>query len=78
VVVMVKVYSIPECPWCKKVKAYLNSKNVPFTSIDVETDAAGRQELAKLSPEMNVPVLEIDGRVIIGFDKEQIDDCLKL
>jgi glutaredoxin 3 len=75
---MVKVYSISECPWCKKVKAYLNSKNVLFTDIDVETDAAGRQVLAKLSPEMTVPVLEIDGRVIIGFDKGQIDAALKL
>jgi glutaredoxin 3 len=74
---MVKVYSIPECPWCKKVKAYLNSKNVSFTDINVESDLKGRAALAKLSPEMSVPVLEIDDRVIIGFNKEQIDACLE-
>jgi glutaredoxin 3 len=75
---MVKVYSIPECPWCKKVKAYLNSKNVFFTDINVETDVNSREALAKLSPEMTVPVLEINGQVIVGFDKEQIDAALKL
>jgi glutaredoxin 3 len=76
--VMVKVYSISGCPWCKKTKAYLDSKNIPFTDIDVESDAAGREALTKLSPEMSVPVLEIDGKVILGFDKEQIDAALKL
>jgi glutaredoxin 3 len=78
VILMVKVYSLAECPWCKKVKAYLNSKNIPFTNVDVEADANGREALAKLSPEMSVPVLDIDGQVIIGFDKERIDACLKL
>jgi glutaredoxin 3 len=75
---MVKVYSIPECPWCRKVKAYLSSKNVPFTSIDVESDDAGRQALAELSPEMNLPVLDIGGQIVVGFDKEKIDQYLQL
>jgi glutaredoxin 3 len=75
---MVKVYSIPECPWCRKVNAYLRSKNVPFTSIDVESDDAGRQALAELSPEMNLPVLDIGGQIVVGFDKEKIDQYLQL
>lgn len=75
---MVKVYSIPECPWCKKVKAYLGSKNVSYTDINVETDMEGRKELMTLSPELQVPLTYIDGKYVIGFEKDKIDEYLQM
>lgn len=75
---MVKVYSVPDCPWCKKVKTYLSSKNVSFTDINVEQDPKGRDAWKALSPDLTVPVMDIEGQIIVGFDKEKIDQYLKL
>lgn len=75
---MVKVYSVPDCAWCKKVKKYLETKNIAFTDINVEQDAEGRKDLKALSPEMNIPLVEIDGNIVIGYDKEKLDEYLQL
>lgn len=75
---MVKVYSTPTCPWCKKAKKYLNSINVDFIDVNVESDVEGRNEMMKLSKQSAVPVINIDGEIIVGFDKEKIDEALKL
>lgn len=74
---MVKVYSINECPWCKKVKAYLNQKGVEFQEVNVEEDEAGLADMIKLSNQRNVPVIEINDDFVIGFDREKIDELLK-
>ena len=71
---MVKVYSINECPWCKKVKAYLNQKGVEFQEVNVEEDEAGLADMIKLSNQRNVPVIEINDDFVIGFDREKIDE----
>ncbi|MDP4143525.1 MAG: glutaredoxin domain-containing protein [Bacillota bacterium] len=70
---MVKVYSTPTCPWCKKVKDYLNSKNVPFTDVNVAEDADQRKEMMELSGQGGVPVINIYGHIVVGFNKEEID-----
>lgn len=75
---MVKVYSTNSCPWCVKAKQYLKSKNVDFNEINVSEDMDGRKEMVSLSGQMGVPVLNIDGSVIVGFDKAAIDSALKL
>ncbi|MBP2644964.1 MAG: glutaredoxin [Firmicutes bacterium] len=75
---MIKVYSIPDCSWCKKVKTYLTSKNVDFTDINVEDDPEGRQELMSLSPELQIPLVNINGNIVVGFNKEKLDEYLQL
>ena len=70
---MVKVYSTSTCPWCVKVKQYLKSKNIDYTEVNVGEDMAGRDEMVKISGQTGVPVLDIDGKVIVGFDKAAID-----
>jgi len=72
----VKVYSTPTCPWCRKAKDYLKAKNVGFTDINVTTSQEAAQEMIKKSGQMGVPVIEIDGRIIVGFDKEELDKAL--
>ena len=73
----IKIYSTPTCPYCKMAKDYLTEKGVTFEEVDVATDAAGRDEMIKKSGQMGVPVIMVDGEVIIGFDKERLDGLLK-
>jgi len=75
---MVKVYSTPTCPWCVKVKEYLNSKNISFEDIDVSTDRNAAVEMVNRTGQRGVPVIDIDGNIVIGFDKQTIDQYLNL
>ncbi|UCH12450.1 MAG: glutaredoxin family protein [Candidatus Omnitrophota bacterium] len=73
----VKVYSTPTCPYCKKAKEYLSSKGISYQDIDVSSNKAAADEMVKLSGQMGVPVITIDGSVINGFDKAKIDSLVK-
>lgn len=73
---MVKVYTTNSCPWCVKAKNYLKSKNINFEEVNVAEDMIAREEMVKKSKQMGVPVLDINGTVIIGFDKPAIDTAL--
>ncbi|OGN00525.1 MAG: NrdH-redoxin [Candidatus Yanofskybacteria bacterium RIFCSPHIGHO2_02_FULL_41_29] len=74
----IKIYSTPTCPWCKKAKAYLDEKGIVYTSVDVSNDEVAQKEMIKKSDQMGVPVLDIDGKIVIGFDKEKINELLKI
>ena len=73
----VKVYSTPTCPYCTKAKEYLSSKGISYQDIDVSSNKAASDEMVKLSGQMSVPVISIDGNVINGFDKAKIDSLVK-
>lgn len=72
----VTVYSTPTCPFCIRAKQFLKDNNVQFADIDVSADQAKAEEMIKKSGQMGVPVLEIDGEIIVGFDKEKIKAVL--
>ena len=72
------VYSTTACIWCTKVKDYLKSKKVEFEVKNVGTDTEAREEMINKSGQMGVPVTDIDGSIIVGFDKEAIDEALEL
>ncbi|MBT5924698.1 NrdH-redoxin, partial [Candidatus Woesearchaeota archaeon] len=72
----VKVYSTPTCPGCKKVKEYLTEKKVQFEDVDVSENEDARNEMIEKSKQMGVPVLDIDGKIIIGFNQAEIDKAL--
>ncbi len=72
------VYSTPTCPWCTKAKSYLKSNNIEFVEKDVAQDQEAAVEMVEKSGQRGVPVLDIDGDIIIGFDKENIDKSLGL
>jgi glutaredoxin 3 len=74
----VKVYSTPTCPWCIRAKQFLKENNIYFQDIDVSIDQLATDEMVKKSGQMGVPVLDIDGQVIVGFDKEKIKQLLGL
>jgi glutaredoxin 3 len=70
----IKIYSTPFCGYCKMAKEYLASKKIPFTEIDVSTDVAKQQEMIKKTGQYGVPVIDVDGKIIIGFDKKKLDE----
>ncbi len=72
------VYSTPTCPWCSKAKSYLKSNNIDFIEKDVSVDQEAAIEMIEKSGQRGVPVIDINGNIIIGFDKEGIDSSLGL
>jgi len=72
------VYSTPTCPWCKRAKDYLSEKGVAFKAVDVAADQEAAQEMVKKSGQMGVPVIDVDGQVIVGFDQATLDKALGL
>ena len=75
---MVKVYSTPTCAYCVTLKEFLKSKNIEFQDVDVSKDQAAMEEMIEKSKQMGVPVVEIDGNIIIGFDKAKIVELLNI
>ena len=72
----VKVYSTPTCPWCIRAKQFLKDSNIDFQNIDVSSNQQAVDDLMQKSGQMGVPVLDIDGEIIVGFDKEKISQLL--
>jgi len=72
------VYSTPTCPFCGRAKQFLKDNNVVFEDIDVSENEEKAQEMIKKSGQMGVPVLDIDGEIVVGFDKDRIKQALGL
>lgn len=74
----VKIYSTPTCPWCMRAKQFLKDNNIAYQDLDVSTNQPAAEEMIKKSEQMGVPVLDIEGEIIVGFDKEKIKTALGL
>lgn len=74
----VVVYSTPSCSWCNKLKQYLRENNIKYTDIDVSKDTRSAEEMVKKSGQQGVPQTEINGQIIVGFDKKRIDQLLEI
>ncbi|MFH1201598.1 MAG: glutaredoxin family protein [Candidatus Omnitrophota bacterium] len=72
----VKVYSTSTCPFCIRAKQFLKENNISFQDIDVAANHEAAEEMIRISGQMGVPVLDIDGEIIVGFDKERISQAL--
>ena len=72
----VKVYSTATCPWCIRVKQFLKENAIDFINFDVALDQVAADEMMKKTGQMGVPVIDIDGQIIVGFDKEKIKFAL--
>ena len=66
------------CPYCTTLKEFLKEKGVEFEEIDVSQDEKAMKEMVEKTGQMGVPVMEIDGEIVIGFDREKIVKLLKL
>ncbi|MEM2908327.1 MAG: Uxx-star family glutaredoxin-like (seleno)protein [Candidatus Hadarchaeales archaeon] len=74
----VKIYTTPTCPYCAMAKAFLRENGVEFEEINVAGDVSAAVEMIQKSGQMGVPVLDIGGEIIVGFDREAIKRALKL
>ncbi|MBM3249668.1 MAG: NrdH-redoxin [Candidatus Omnitrophica bacterium] len=72
----VRIYSTPTCPWCIRTKQFLKDNNVVFEDVDVSGDQQAAEEMVRKSGQMGVPVLDIEGEIIVGFDKDRIKKAL--
>ena len=72
----VTVYSTPSCPYCNMAKDYFKANNVEYTDYNVGEDQAKAQEMIQKSGQMGVPVIDIDGSIVIGFNKDKINAIL--
>lgn len=75
--VKVKVYSTPACPYCKMVKEFLKKRGVEFEDIDISNDEEAVKELFQKSGRFDVPQTEINGKMILGFDKKALENELE-
>jgi len=74
---MVKIFITPACPYCFTLKEFLKEKGIEFEEIDVSKDEKSREEMIKKSGRLEAPIIEIDGQIVVGFDKEKIVKLLK-
>jgi len=72
------VFSTPTCTYCTQAKRYLRERGVRFRDVDVSKDAAAARDLVRRSGQQGVPVLDIGGRIIVGFNRPEIDKLLEL
>lgn len=70
------VFSTPTCSFCKKAKQYLRQNNIHFKDVDVLKDDAAARDMERRSGQRGVPVLDIGGKVVVGFDRPVIDRLL--
>ncbi len=73
---MVKIYTMPTCSWCDKAKEYLLDIGVDFEELNVVDDMEAREVMIQETNQFSVPVIEIDGEFIIGFNEEKINKLL--
>jgi glutaredoxin 3 len=72
----VRVYSTPTCPYCYMVKDFLKQNGIQFEDINVAENHEAAHEMIEKSGQMGVPVVDINGTVIVGFDREAIKKAL--
>ena len=70
------VYSTPTCPYCTMAKRYLSERGIKYEDVDVSADQARALEMLTKSGQMGVPVLDIGGQLIVGFNRPAIEDAL--
>ncbi len=73
----VRIYSTPSCGYCNKAKAYFRENRISFTEYNVASDQRKAEEMVRKSGQMGVPVIDINGRIIVGFNQPEIDRALR-
>jgi len=74
----VTIYTTPTCTYCNSAKQFFKEHNIEYTEYDVSKDVEKAQVMVEKSGQTGVPVIEIDGDIIIGFDKRRIAKALGL
>jgi len=74
----VKIYTTSSCPWCKKTKEFFKENNIKYEEIDVAGNEEAAHEMIEKSGQMGTPVIDIDGKIIAGYDKPKLKKALNI
>lgn len=74
----IKIYTTTYCPYCTLAKDWMKAHSLKFTEVNVENDQAAAKEMVKKSGQRGVPVIEVDGKIVIGFDKVALAKILRV
>jgi len=74
----VRLFSTPICPYCFALKRFLEEKGIEVESIDVSADMEAQKEMIEKTKQTTVPVTEINGEYVVGFDRKKICELLKI
>jgi len=72
----VKVYSTPTCHHCRDLKKFLDENNIEYEDIDVSADREAAKKMVEKTSQMGVPVMEVDGKFVVGFNREEVKKIL--
>lgn len=72
----IKIYTTPTCGYCHMAKKYLSERGVPYVEFDVSQDKQAADDMVSLTGQMGVPVIVVDGQVIVGFDRQKLEQLL--
>ena len=72
----VKIYSTPTCVYCKMAKDFFQKNGIAYEEFNVASDQKAREEMFGKSHQMGVPVIDVDGQILVGFDKKTLEDLL--
>ena len=72
------LFTTPSCSYCRTAKSYLRQRGVPFKDVDVSRDATAARDMLRRSGQSGVPVIDVGGKIIVGFDKPKLDSYLGL
>lgn len=70
------IYTTPTCPYCKLTKEFFKEKGVEYDEIDVSNDPAKQEEMIQKSGQMGVPVIDVGGTIVVGFDRPKLVELL--
>ena len=73
---MVKIYTTPTCVYCKMAKEFFKKNTVEYEEYNVASDEKAREEMMQKSHQMGVPVIDVNGEIIVGFDREHLSKLL--
>ncbi|MFQ5532129.1 MAG: glutaredoxin family protein [Candidatus Nanoarchaeia archaeon] len=74
----VRMYTTPSCTWCKRTKDFFKDNNVKFEEVDVSSDHKAAHEMVHKSGQMGVPVTDINGSIVIGFNETKLKTLLEI
>ena len=74
----VTIYTTPTCVYCKMTKNFFMDHNIQYTEKNVVEDTQAREQMIQKSGQMGVPVIDIDGQIIVGFDQEKLSELLNI
>jgi glutaredoxin 3 len=73
----ITLYTTPSCSFCRKAKDYFRQSNVRFTEYDIARDQRKAEEMVRKSGQMGVPVIDINGKIIVGFNQPEVERALR-